>query len=479
MTAANTTALAITELRAALGADALLTDVAQLNVYECDGFTIPRAAPDAVAFPRDTPQVSQAVRILLKHKIPMIPRGAGTGLAGGTAAVSGGVVICTSRMKTIHAVDLRNRWALVDAGVANLALSDKIKGSGLHFAPDPSSQRASTIGGNAATNAGGIHTLKHGVTVHHILGLEVVLEDGSVHVLGGPMGHAAGPDFAGLFCGSEGTLGIVTRVWCRLVRRPAAFRTALAVFDDSQDACHTVGDIIAAGIVPAALEMMDGTMIRVVEEAFGFGFPAAAQALLLLEIDGIEAGLNEDLTEIQRIAKAHNARSFEGGSDARRRAELWSARKKAFGAIGRISPNYCTQDACVPRGRLPEVIARIAEICVSHKLRITNVFHAGDGNVHPVLMYDEADVAQTRSVLAASGEILRYCVGIGGTVSGEHGVGIEKMPYMRDMFSPDDLEAMHRIRRALVPLDLLNPYKVLPRDGVEIDLLSPRRHVPQ
>jgi len=462
-------------LRAIVGDGAIVAHPDELIVYECDGFTIPRARPLAVVFPTSTQQVAAVVKVLAAAGLAILPRGSGTGLCGGTVAVTPSVQVSTARMNKILEIDLPNRWALVEAGVCNLALSDAIAGSSCHFAPDPSSQRASTIGGNAATNAGGIHTLKHGVTVNHILGLEVVLSDGSIHIVGGPHGQVDGPDLVGLLCGTEGTLGLITRVWCRLVPKPKAFRTALAVFESTPEACATVADIIAAGIIPAAMEMMDGAMIRVAEDAFHFGFPTSAQAVLLLEIDGLEAGLDEELSAIEAIARRNHVRDFQGGSDPQRRAELWAARKKAFGAIGRISPSYCTQDACVPRSRLPEVITHIAQICTRHQLRVTNVFHAGDGNVHPVLLYDEAQPDEVRRVLAASGEILRYCISIGGTLTGEHGVGIEKLPYMRDMFSPDDLRAMHRIRRALVPDDAFNPYKVLPRDGVTVDLLHPRR----
>ena len=355
-----------------------------------------------------------------------------------------------------------------------------VANSPYHYAPDPSSQRASTIGGNVATNAGGLHTLKYGVTVNHILGVEVVLSDGSVHTVGGPRGgHDVGPDFTGLLCGTEGTLGIITRVWCRLTPKPTAFRTALAIFDDTQKACQSVADIIAAGIIPAALEMMDGTMVRIVEEAFHLGFPKNAQAVLVLEVDGPAGGLDEDLGMIEAMCKKNGA-DFQEGSDPKRRADLWAARKRAFGAIGRASPSYCTQDACVPRSKLPEVLAKIAEICARYHLRATNVFHAGDGNVHPILMYDEADENQVRAALAASGEILRYCISIGGTLTGEHGVGIEKLAYMRDMFDPASLAAMHKIRHVFVgDSDAMNPFKSLPRDGESIDLLHPQRKVPQ
>jgi glycolate oxidase len=471
----------IAALREGLGTGRVVADPSELIVYECDGFTIPRARPLAVVFPQSTAEVVAAVRICRDHRVAILPRGSGTGLCGGMVSVTPSVQISTARMKRVLEIDLRNRWALVEAGVPNLSLSQAVANSAYHYAPDPSSQRASTIGGNVATNAGGLHTLKYGVTVNHLLGMEVVLGDGTVHVLGGPRGggHFFGADIAGLLCGSEGTLGIVTKVWCRLVKKAKAFRTALAIFDDTGKACRAVAEIIAAGIVPAALEMMDGAMIGIVEDAFHLGFPKGAQALLVIEVDGQELGLDQDLVVIEAICQRNGVTTFEGGSDPKRRADLWSARKKAFGAIGRVSPSYCTQDACVPRSKLPEVIAQIAEICGRHRLRATNVFHAGDGNVHPILMYDDGDEASVRAALAASAEILRYCVSVGGTVTGEHGVGIEKVEFMRNIFSADDLEAMHRIRNALVPADCLNPFKVLPRDGVEIDLLHPQRHVPQ
>lgn len=471
-----------------LGQENVLTAREELLVYECDGLTIPRAAPAAVVFPRNTEQVVATVKLLREHQTPILPRGAGTGLAGGVVAVTGGVQVSTAKMRTIHQIDIRNRWALVDAGVPNLALSAAVAHSPYHFAPDPSSQRASTIGGNVATCAGGIHTLKHGVTINHILGVEMVLGDGSVHVLGGPGGHTFGPDLVGLISPSEGTLGIITRVWCKLTKKPTGFRTALAVFDASRDATSTVAQIIAAGITPAALEMLDGVFIKVVEEAFHFGFPTDAQAMLLLEIDGEEtrndgtaaaSHLDQEMAKIETIARGNRARSFAASADPAKRAELWSARKRAFGALGRLGFSYCTQDACVPRSKLPEVLEEIAKICQKHQLFVTNCFHAGDGNVHPVLCFDENDPEQVRRTLAASGDILRYCISIGGAVSGEHGVGIEKLKYMRDMFAPADLALMHRIRHVFCPGDEMNPLKLLPRDGVEIDLMNPGRKVPQ
>jgi glycolate oxidase len=483
---ANARSQAVAALRGVLPESAIIADPDALIVYECDGFTIPRATPLAVVFPANTEQVVAAVDVCRSHGIAILPRGSGTGLTGGIVPVTPGVQISTARMNRVLSIDIANRCALVEAGVTNSALSEAVKHSPYHYAPDPSSQRASTIGGNVATNAGGLHTLKYGVTANHLLGLELVTADGKVHTLGGPHGHAAGPDFAGLLCGSEGTLGFLTKVWCRLTPRPAAFRTALAIFDSTRNACLAVAEIIAAGITPAALEMMDGPMIQIVEEAFRLGIPKAAQALLVIEVDGpgSESGgghgaLDEDLAQVEGICKDRGAGSVETSHDPARRAALWSARKRAFGAIGRISPSYCTQDACVPRSKLPEVIEAIAEICRRHQLRATNVFHAGDGNVHPVLMYDEADGDSVRRALAASAEILRHCIAVGGALTGEHGVGIEKLPFMRDMFSPDSLAAMHAIRTAMVPSDAMNPFKVLPRGGPAIDLLHPQRHVPQ
>jgi glycolate oxidase len=469
-------------LEAITGPGGVITDPHELIVYECDGFTIPRACPEAVVFPRTTDQVCAVVLALRQRGLAILPRGSGTGLTGGIVAVTPGVQVSVARMNRILEIDLRNRRALVEAGVTNGALSVAVQHSPYHFAPDPSSQKAATIGGNAATNAGGLHTLKYGVTVNHILGLQVVLEDGSVHQIGGPEGHALGPDLAGLFCGTEGTLGIITQVWCRLTPKPIAFRTAVALFEHTADACQSVADIIAAGIIPAALEMMDGTMIGIVEDAFHLGIPKTSQALLLIEVDGQETGLDDDLAQVEAACRRNRPTSFEASSDAARRAELWSARRRAFGAIGRISPSYCTQDACVPRSKLPEVLAEIGRICGRYQLRITNVFHAGDGNVHPVLMYDEADADSVRRALAASGEILRYCASIGGAITGEHGVGIEKVGHLADMFSETDLAAMHRIRGAFVDADCMNPFKTLPRKDVRVDLLAPRlpgRKVPQ
>jgi glycolate oxidase len=292
-----------------------------------------------------------------------------------------------------------------------------------------------------------------------------------------------GPDLAGLLCGSEGTLAIVTRVWCRLTPKPKAFRTGLAVYNSSRDATNTVAGIIAAGITPAALEMLDGVFIKVVEEAFHLGFPTDAQAMLLIEVDGVDipleggSSLDAEMQEIERIARANNARTFEASADEKKRDQLWLARRKAFGSLGRLNLSHCTQDSCVPRSKLPDVLEEIGRICRKYDLFVTNCFHAGDGNVHPALCFDEADPEQVRRIIAASGEIVAYCVSVGGSVTGEHGVGIEKMAYMKFMYSPEDLALMHSLRHSFSPEDRMNPYKILPREGVEIDLVHPCRNV--
>jgi glycolate oxidase len=472
----------LAELRAIVGGDAVLSDRDELKVYECDGFPIARGLPTAVVLPTTTQQVAACVAVLARHDAPIIPRGSGTGLTGACVAFGEGVIVCTSRMTTIELIDTANRVAVVQAGVPNLALSaaviDACRRDGLdvdlHFSPDPSSQRASTIGGNAATNAGGINTLKHGVTTNHILGVEVVLADGSVHTTGAAaMYDRLGADLPGLFCGSEGTLGLITRLWCRLAPKPAHFRTIYAVFDSTADACRTVTDIIAAGIVPASMEMMDGRMIRVVEDAFHYGFPTHAQALLLIEIDGVDAVLDEQLSHIVIIARENRAFDVQHCSDPHKRAELWSARKKAFGAIGRISHGYCTQDACVPRSKLPEAMAHINALGEKYGMTITSVFHAGDGNVHPILLFNEDDTAQVQKTLRLSEDILDYCISIGGTITGEHGVGVEKIHLMHRMFNEATLAAFSTLKRSLDPELRLNDGKLIPSPRTRIELLRP------
>jgi glycolate oxidase len=465
---------AIAQLRQVIGDGGVLADRHELKVYECDGFTVAKAMPACVVFPTTTQQVVAVMDVLNRHGLPLIPRGSGTGLAGGSVGFDQGVIVNTSRMTTIEKIDLPNRYAIVQAGVRNTALSDAVAGSGYYFSPDPSSQRAATIGGNVATNAGGINTLKHGVTTNHVLGHEIVLPTGEVVITRGTGCYdGVGPDLPGLLCGSEGTLGVITRVWCRLVPKPKHFRTVVGVFDSTLNACQTVSDVIAAGILPTSMEMMDSAMIRVVEDAFHFGFDTSAQALLLIEIDGVSLILDEQMQRVVDIAKQNKAFSIQQCSDPARRAELWSARKKAFGAIGRISPSYCTQDACIPRSKLPEAMAHIARLGKQYGVQVSNVFHAGDGNIHPIMLFDETNPSEVQNVLRLSEEVLAYCVDIGGTITGEHGVGVEKLHLMRRMFNPATLDTFLRVKKAFDPSQRANEGKLIPSDRMTIELLKP------
>lgn len=461
-------------LVAILGEDGVLWQGDELGVYECDGFPIAKGLPTAVAFPERTEQVAQCVKLAKQHDLPIIPRGSGTGLAGGAVAYGEGLIVSTTRMNRIEEIDIKNRVAVVQPGVRNLSLSDAIAHTGLRFSPDPSSQRASTIGGNFSTNAGGINTLKHGVTTNHILGVEYVLPDGSVFV-SRPNGlyDGIGPDVAALLCGSEGTLVIVTRLWCRLVPSPRHFRTVYAIFQTIDDACHSVADVTAAGIVPTSMEMMDGGMIRVVEDAFHFGFPTDANAMLLIEIDGVDEVLDEQMEVIVSCCRANKCVNVEKCADPQKRAELWSARKKAFGAIGRISRSYCTQDACVPRSKLPEVLAGIAKIGEQYNIVIHNVFHAGDGNVHPIMLFDEDNPEEVQRTLRCSEDILEFCIEAGGTITGEHGVGVEKLHLMDKMFNAATLDAFNDIKETLDPDRRINDAKLIPSKKLMIELLEP------
>lgn len=448
--------------RQIVGVDGVLAARSDLLVYECDGFTIEKNSPDVVVFPRSTEQVAAIVKECVAANVPFLPRGAGTSLAGGCLPIGGGVMIVLTRMREILEINLRDRYAVVQPGVVNVWLTQALKGSGFHYAPDPSSQGACTIGGNVATNSGGPHTLKYGVTVNHVLGVEVVLADGRILQLGGPAEDYPGLDLVGAMVGSEGTLGIVTRVWVRLTRNPQGYRTLLGIFDSVDDATAAISEIIGAGIIPAALEMMDQGIVEAVEAAFHFGFPLDAQAILLIEVDGLEAGLDSQRDQIVELCLRSGAREVRQARDNQERLKLWKCRKQAFGAIGRLSSSYCTQDGVVPRTQLPHILRRIMAIGAKHQLRIVNVFHAGDGNIHPILLFDERDADQTRRVLEASGEILDECLACGGSVTGEHGIGVEKIAFMSKMFTPDDLDVMARLRTAFNPDNRLSPDKMLP-----------------
>jgi len=455
----------IDDLRRALGTENVLSARSDLLVYECDGFVIEKNSPDVVVFPRSTEEVAQIVKLCRQYEVPFVPRGAGTSLAGGCLPVGGGVMIVVTKMKEILEINTRDRYAVVQPGVVNVWLTQALKGTGFHYAPDPSSQGACTIGGNVATNSGGPHTLKYGVTVNHVLGVEVVMADGTVVQFGGPAEDNPGLDLTGVMIGSEGTLGIATKVWVRLTRDPQGWRTMLGVFDSVTDATNAISEIIGAGIVPAALEMMDQGILVAVEEAFHFGFPLDAQAILLIEVDGLEAGLDAQRDRIVELCLKSGAREVRQAKTPKERQLLWKCRKQAFGAVGRLSPSYCTQDGVVPRTKLPEILRSIIAIGEKYQLRIVNVFHAGDGNIHPILLFDERDAAQVERVLEASNEILQACLDCGGSVTGEHGIGVEKIGFMRKMFTEDDLDVMGRLRNAFNPTGLLSPAKMLPVAG--------------
>jgi glycolate oxidase len=471
------TALAplVKSLRAALGAESVLSAMSDLAVYECDGFTIEKNRPEVVVFPRSTHQVAEVVRLSNQYNAPIVPRGAGTSLAGGCLPVGGGVVVVLTRMKQILRINVRDRLAVVEAGVPNIQLARALAGTGYHFAPDPSSQGASTIGGNVATNAGGPHTLKYGVTVNHVLGLEAVLGDGSILQLG-PVEDPAGLDLVGVLVGSEGTLAIITKVWVRLTPNPQDYRTMRAIFDTVDDATGAVSEIIGAGIVPAAMELMDREILAALEEAFHFGFPLDAGAMLIIELDGPAAGLDRQQEEVVALCRKGRAREILQAVSPQERELLWKCRKSAAGALGRLSPSYCTQDGVVPRTRLPEIIRRIAEIGKRHGIRIVNVAHAGDGNIHPVLLFDERDREQVERVLAAGREVLSECIACGGSVTAEHGIGVEKIGLMSELFADSDLDAMARLREAFDPAGRLSPGKVLPSsDAATVEQTRPAR----
>jgi len=455
----------IDNLRRAVGHENVLAADSDLMVYECDGFTIEKNSPDVVVFPRNTEDVATIVKICNAAGVPFLPRGAGTSLAGGCLPVGGGVMIVLTRMKRILEINLRDRYAIVEPGVVNVWLTNALKGTGYHYAPDPSSQGACTIGGNVATNSGGPHTLKYGVTVNHVLGVEAVLADGRVVRLGGPAEDPVGFDLVGAVVGSEGTLAIVTKVWVKLTKNPQGHRTMLGVFESVEDATTAISEIIGAGIVPAALEMMDQGILVAVEAAFQFGFPLDAQAILLIEVDGLEAGLDQQRDQIVNLCTRCGAREVRLARDEKERLKLWKCRKQAFGAIGRLSPSYCTQDGVVPRTKLPHILKKIIEIGHKHDIRIVNVFHAGDGNIHPILLFDERNAEQVQRVLAASNEILDECLAAGGSVTGEHGIGVEKIGFMNKMFTPTDLAVMKNLRDAFNPLANLSPDKMLPTAG--------------
>ncbi len=450
-------------LRAIVGSDGLLVRDDELFVYECDGLTLEACRPTAVVLPETTAQVAAVVRACRAAGVPFVPRGAGTGLSGGAHPVPGSVVIECSRMKKILAVDAENRTAVVQPGVVNADLSDAIQHLGLFYAPDPSSQLACTIGGNVAENSGGPHTLKYGATTDHVLAVEVVMPDGEILRLGSPTGAASGLDLVGAFVGSEGTLGIATEVTVRLTALPEAIETLLVIFPDVVTACRAVGEVIGTGLVPAAMEILDQRTIAAVEDSvYAAGLPRDAGAVLICELDGAAVSLDPQVERIREIARANQASDVRVAEDETQRAQFWKARKGAFGAMGRLAPDLYVHDAVVPRAKLPEVIAQVCEIADRHRLRLSNVFHAGDGNLHPNISFDRRDEDELGRVIQAGGEILAACVAAGGVITGEHGVGVEKRDYLPLVFSEADLDAMRRLRAAFDPDLVCNPGKAFP-----------------
>src|SRR5215471_11732090 len=450
----------VEELRDLVGHDNVLAERDELLVYECDGLPQHKHLPRAVVFPNSTEQTSEVLALLSDEGVSFAPRGAGTGLSGGALAVDRGVVIELARMRRILNIDTANRLARVQTGLVNAQLSRAIAHHGLYYVPDPSSQPSCTIGGNIAENAGGIHCLKYGTTTDHVLAARIVLSDGSVVDLDS---NLAGYDLLGAFVGSEGTFGIATEATVKLSRVPPAVRTLLADFLNVDDASRAVSAIIAAGMLPAALEMMDNEIIRAVEASvFTAGLPVDAQAVLLVELDGIEAGLDEEAEKVESILRAHGARSVRLAADEKERRKLWAARKGAFGAVGRLSPDIMIQDAVVPRSRLPEVLAETYRISERYNIKLANVFHAGDGNLHPLICFDLRRGDDLERVRQAGREIMESCVRAGGSITGEHGVGLDKSGYLPLIFSDDDMDAMLRVRAAFDPSGLCNPGKILP-----------------
>jgi len=455
----------IRDLEGIVGKEGVVRRPSARAAYECDAYTLERAVPELVVLPRTVEEASRVVARIAAAGRALVPRGAGTSLAGGCLAGEGAVVVALTRLRRIEELDPVNRQALVQGGVVNLALGRTAHRHGLTFAPDPSSQQVCTVGGNVANNSGGPHTLKYGVTVNHVLAVELLTPDGERRWLGGRVPARGGPDLTGLTVGSEGTFGLITRAWVRLVPVSPSVRTLLAAFPDAEAAGGAVNHILAAGLVPAAVEMMDALILEALAAAFGLAFPKGTAALLLVEVDGLDEGLDEEAELIAEACRTAGAFEVRAAHDAEERTLLWTARKRAFGALGRLARNVCTQDGVVPRTRLPEILRFIGEAGRRHRIRIANVFHAGDGNLHPALLYDERDEEEVERVLAASAEILERCLDLGGSLTGEHGIGVEKLALMNRAFSPASLEYMGRVRRAFDPDCRANPGKAVPAGG--------------
>jgi glycolate oxidase len=464
-------------LRDAVGAPAVLTEPAAVRAYECDGLTGHRAVPAAVVLPLTTEQTAAAVRVLHRARIPFVARGSGTGLSGGAVAITEGVVICLARMRSVLAVDIANERATVQPGVTNLAVSEAVAQHGYFYAPDPSSGSVCSIGGNVAENSGGAHCLKYGFTLHHVCGVTMVTASGEVVRLGGAVQDTPGYDLLGAVVGSEGTLGIVTEVILRLVPRPPACITTMAAFDSMESAGNAVSAIVAEGILPAAVEMMDRLTLEASEAAVHAGYPDC-EALLLVEVDGPEAECRTVLAAVDRICRDAGGTETRVATSAAERGLLWKGRRAAFAAMGRVSPDYYVQDGVIPRTRLGPVLGGIRDLEREYGLRVGNVFHAGDGNLHPLVCYDGNVPGESEKALELAGRILDLCLAEGGSITGEHGVGLDKACHMPKMFSPGALAVMERVRHAFDPDGLCNPAKLLPTPRLCGEVPGPYRPHP-
>jgi len=467
----------LNELRRIAGTEAVLHDPLDVLTYECDGLPHLRTSPAAVVLPRSAAEVQNIVRLCARDGVPFVPRGHGTGLSGGALPVAGGVVIALSRLNRVLDVDIPNQRVTVEPGVTNLEITRQVAPFGFYYAPDPSSQQVCSIGGNVAENSGGAHCLKYGFTTHHVIAVDAVMPDGELVHLDGSLADAPGPDLLGLIVGSEGTLAIVTSITVRILRRPETVQTLLAAFDTIDAGGAAVSEIIGAGIIPAAVEMMDALAIRAAEAAVHPGFPNT-DTVLIVELDGPAAEVQALFDVVQRICRRCTATSIEVAADEAQRMRIWRGRKAAFAAMGRVSPNYYVQDGVVPRTKLPEVLNRIRDLERRSGLPIGNVFHAGDGNLHPLICYDERIPGQADKAVEAAAEILSYCIDAGGSLTGEHGIGADKNNYMPKMFSDDDLALMQRVRAAFDPRGLCNPGKVFPTPRLCGEVPGPYRAHP-
>jgi glycolate oxidase len=460
------------QLKKAAGKDAVLDRLEDRRLYEYDG-GIDRSVPGAVVFGLNAEQISRIMSLARQNKIPVVPRGAGTGLSGGAIAEKEAIVLSTARMNKILEIDLPNQRAVVQPGVVNLELSNATAKYGFYYAPDPSSQKACTIGGNVAENSGGPHTLALGVTVNHVTGLEVVLPDGRIVELGGKTQDCCGLDLTGFFVGSEGTLGVTTKITVKLTKLPESVATLLAIYDRVEDAANTVVAITQSGITPAALEMLDGWLLRAVEAAVHAGYPEDSAAVLLIELEGLREAVDEQAEAVRAVCMQQKARDVKRAKDEAQRQALWLGRKTAFGAVGRVSPSYYTQDGVIPRTKVPATLAEIDRIGKKYGLQIGNVFHAGDGNLHPLILFDARDPQQTADSRSASKEIMDFVLKLGGSITGEHGVGSEKKNLMPYMFTDDDLDIMVRLRNVFNPESLLNPHKIIPETRMCREITGP------